>query len=75
MTPNCSQVKTLVRMTSTQMNFPEKLFGYANPQFHQLSLWLVSDDPAGEAACGGLGLAWLHVVCGCEGGWTYCQII
>jgi hypothetical protein len=37
------------------------------PQFHQLSRWLVSDDPAGEEArCGGPGLAQLHVVCGCE---------
>ena len=26
-----------------------------------------SDDPAGEeAGCGGPGLAWLQVVCGCE---------
>jgi hypothetical protein len=24
--------------------------------------------------CGGPGLVWLHVVCGCEAGWTYCQI-
>ena len=31
-------------------------------QFHQLSGWLVSDDPAGEeAGCGGPGLSWLHV--------------
>jgi hypothetical protein len=35
------------------------------PQFHQLSGWLVSNDPAGEEArCGGPGLVWLHVVCG-----------
>jgi hypothetical protein len=28
-----------------------------------------SDDPAGkEAGCEGPGLAWLHVVCGCEAG-------
>jgi hypothetical protein len=34
------------------------------------------DDHAGEeAACGGPGLAWLQVVCGCEAGWTYCQIL
>ena len=32
-------------------------------QFHQLSGWLVADDPAGEeAGCGGPRLAWLHVV-------------
>jgi hypothetical protein len=35
-----------------------------------------SDNPAGEeAGCGGPGLAWLNVVCGCEAGWTYCQIL
>ena len=35
-----------------------------------------SDDPEGEeAGCGGPGLAWLHVVCGCEAGWTYLQIL
>jgi hypothetical protein len=33
------------------------------PQFHQLSGWLVSDDPAGEEArCGGPGLVWSAVV-------------
>ncbi len=32
--------------------------------------WLVSDDLRGEdAGCGGPGLVWLHVVCGCEAGW------
>ena len=31
--------------------------------FHQLSGWLVSDDPAGEEVrCGGPGLAWSAVV-------------
>ena len=41
------------------------------PQFHQWSGWLVSDDPADEeAGCGCPGLAWLHIVCGCEAGWT-----
>ena len=62
-----------VRTTSTQMSFPEtvlkvvqKLFCCANQQFHQLSGWLVSDDPAGEeAGCGGPGLAWFHMVYGC----------
>ncbi len=35
----------------------------------------VSDDLGGEdAGCGGPGLVWLHVVCGCEAGWLYCQI-
>jgi hypothetical protein len=42
----------------------------------QLSRWLVSDEPAGEeAGCGGPGCEWLHVVCGCEACWTYCQIL
>ena len=45
-------------------------------QFHQLSGWLVSDDTASaEARCGGPGLAWLHMVCGCEAGCKYCQIL
>ena len=45
-----------------------------NLQFHQLSGWLVSDDPTGEkAGCGDPGLAWLHLVCSYEAGWTYCQ--
>ena len=35
-----------------------------------------SDDPAGEeAGCGSPGLAWLHVVCGCETSRMYCQIL
>jgi len=25
------------------------------------------------AGCG--GLVWLHVVCGCEAGWMYCEIL
>jgi hypothetical protein len=45
-----------------------------SPQFHQLSDWLMSGNPAGEEArCGRPGLAWLHVVCGCEAVSTYCQ--
>jgi hypothetical protein len=37
----------------------QKLLGCANPQFHQLSGWLASEDPAGEeAGCGGPGLVW-----------------
>ena len=71
--------ETLVRMTSKQMSFPEiaqKLFRCANPQFNQLSGWLVSHDPAGEeAGRGGLGLAWLHLVCSCDAVWTYYQIL
>ena len=53
----------------------QKLFGCTNPQFH-LSGWQVADHPVDEEAeCGGPGLAWLHVVCGCEASWTYCQIL
>ncbi len=49
--------------------FMQKLFGYANRLLQQLSGWLVSDDLGGEdAGCGGPGLVWLHVVCGCEAG-------
>jgi hypothetical protein len=56
--------------------FVQKLFCCPNPQFHQLSRWLVSHDPTGEeAGCGGLGLVWLHMVCCCEVSWTYCQIL
>ncbi len=56
--------------------FVQKLFCYANRLLQQLSGWLVSDDLGGEdAGCGGPGLVWLHVVCGCEAGWRYCQIL
>ena len=80
---HCFQVKTLVRTMSTQMSFPEtvydsfyqKFFGCANPQFHQLSRWLVSDDSTGEeAGCGGPGLVWLHMVCGCEADWRWLMV-
>ncbi len=56
--------------------FVQKFFGYANWLLQQLSGWLVSDDLGGkDAGCGGPGLVWLHVVCGCEAGWLYCQIL
>ncbi len=82
-TTNCSQVETPMRTTIMQMSFPEsfwqfvqKFFGYANRLLQQLSGWLVSDDLGGEdAGCGGPGLVWLHMVCGCEAGWMYCQIL
>ncbi len=55
--------------------FVQKLFGYANRLLQQLSGRLFSDDLGGEdAGCGGPGLVWLHVVCGCEAGWMNCQI-
>ncbi len=59
---------------SGSRQFVQKIFGYANRLFSQLSGWLVSDDLGGEdAGCGGPGLVWLHVVCGCEAGWMYSQ--
>ncbi len=84
MTTNCSQVKTPMRITSKQMSFPEtvswqfvqKFFGYANRLLQQLPGWLVSDDLGGEdVGCGGAGLVWLHLVCGCEASWMYWQIL
>ncbi len=53
----------------------QKFFGYANRLLQQL----VSDDLGDEdAGCGGPGLLWLHVVCGCEASETpletaYCR--
>jgi hypothetical protein len=66
----------LVRMTTTQMSFHETVSDclsknslVVQTQFHQFAGWLVSDDPTGEKdGCGGPGLTWLHVVCGCEAG-------
>ncbi len=56
--------------------FVQKFFGYANRLLQQLSGWLVSDDLGGEnAGCGGPGLVWLHVVCGCEASRMCCQIL
>ena len=49
-----------IRMSSS----PQKSFitDRNTPQFHLLSGWLVSDNPAGkEAGCGGPGLVWLSV--------------
>ncbi len=38
--------------------------------------WLVSGDLGGEdAGCGGPGLVWVNVICSCEDGWMYCQIL
>ena len=45
------------------------------PQFHQLSSWLVSDDPAGEeGTSGGPGLAWLPYY-SFKGFSLFCRII
>ena len=55
-----SQAQPIVISFSPQKGF---ITDRNTPQFHQLSGWLVSDDPAGEeAGCGGPGLALLHVV-------------
>ncbi len=51
-----------------------EMFGYTNRLSQQLSVWLVSDDLE-DAGCGGPGLVWLHVVCGSEASWMYCQIL
>ncbi len=82
-TMNCSQVKTrwgrqACRWASLRhfLTVCAEIFGYVNRLLQQLSGWLVSDDLGGEdAGCGGPGLVWLHVVCGCEAGWMYCQIL
>ncbi len=67
--------RTAVR-SKRRRQFVQKLFGYVNRLLQQLSGWLVSDDLGGEdAGCEGPGLVWLHVVCGCEAGWMYCQIL
>ncbi len=56
--------------------FVQKFFGYANRLLQQLSGWLVSDELGGEdAGCGGSGLVWLYVVCGCDAGCMYFKIL
>jgi hypothetical protein len=66
-----AKLQTLVRSTVCA-----EIIFVCKPQFHQLSRWLVSDDPGGEEArCGGPGLKWLYVVCGRKACWTYCQIL
>ena len=64
---NCSQVKSLVNMMSTQKSFPEKVSDSLcrNSSVVQTHIFIscIFDDPTGEEAkCGGPGLAWLHVV-------------
>ncbi len=64
---------TFALLTQCSTTEPQE---HANRLLQQLSGWLVSDDLGGEdAGCGGPGLVWLHVVCGCEAGWMYCQIL
>ncbi len=78
-TTNCSQVETPMRTLSMQMSFPEtfkEILWFCKPIVAAAVRGAVSDDLGGEdAGCGGPGLMWLHVVCGCEAGWMYCQII
>ena len=66
------------RPSQTECFSPQKGFitDRNTTQFHQLSGWLVSDDPAGkEARCGGLGLAWLHEVCGLFQPWGQLDVL
>ncbi len=37
--------------------------------------WSQTDLGGEDAGCGGPGLVWLHVVCSCEAGLMYCQIL
>lgn len=56
--------------------FVKKFYCYANQLLQQLSGCLGSYDLGCEdAGCGGPGLEWFHVVCSCEAGWMYCQIL
>ena len=82
-TLNCSQVKTLVRMTSMQISFPETVSdslcrNASVVQTHSFISCLggsFQTIPQVKNRCGGPGLAWLHMVCGCEAGWTCCQFL
>jgi hypothetical protein len=79
---NCSHVKALVITVSIQMSFPEMVsdnlqeFFVQTHSFIRKSWWLFSDG------------GWSHTVlqvkkldvevlgwCGCEAGWTVCQIL
>jgi hypothetical protein len=79
--PNCCQVKTLVKTMSTQMSFPKTLSDslYRNDLVVQTQSFI-------SLSQGGLSqtipqvkkpdvLGRLHMVCGCEAGSTYCQIL
>ena len=63
----------VARLSQSELVFPYKGVYYRKQMLLSYISWLVSDDPAGEeAGCGGSGLAWLHLVWGCEASWTYC---
>ncbi len=75
-TINCSQVETPMRTTSMQMSFPEMV----SDSLWRNSLVMQTDCCSSclggeDAGCGSTGLVWLYVVCGCEAGWMYCQIL
>jgi hypothetical protein len=52
------------------MRFLQKFFGFANPQFYQLSGWLVSDKPTVSSAVRVAGLRQTHSFISCPGGWS-----
>ncbi len=82
-TINCSQVETPMRMTSMQMSFPETV----SNSLCRNSLVMPKIMPTDCcSSCGWSqtilevkmldpGLVWLHMVCGCEASWMYCQIL
>ncbi len=72
-TTNCSQVETPVRTTSMQMSFPETV----SDRFYSEILWLCKPIVAAAVRVAGLRRSWRwkSVVCGCEAGWMYCQIL
>ncbi len=81
---NCSQVEIPIRTTSMQESFPEKVSDSLCRNALVMQTDCCSSCPGGwsqddlggeDAGCGGPGLVWIHVVCGCEAGWMYCQIL
>ncbi len=72
-TTNCSQVETPMRTTSMQMSFPETV----SDRFYSEILWLCKPIVAAAVRVAGLRRSWRwkSVVCGCEAGWMYCQIL
>ncbi len=73
----CSMGDMSVSMLAMQeLGCGSTMLTSANRLLQQLTGWLFSDDLGGEdAGCGGPGLVWLHMVCGCEPGLIYCQIL
>ncbi len=82
MTTNCSQVETPIRTKSMQMSFPEMVSGSLFRNYLVMQTDCCSSCPGGwsqttvEVKMLDVEvLTWLHVVCGCESGWMYCQIL